>query len=383
MNFDGTYFLKEFPMAAKFADPAAMKLAEERLSVAALAFAKITGTSASYGQVAGIVVDAMSRLETQALANPGVPFNPDMALSGPILTAVGARIEEIKMATQQRPENMFGPGAASDKTQDEMRPKFGVSELLLKGKFGADRYADGYSGGGGRDASRSALYAQEGLPGAKTSGEMDLRGITPQSFYNSPFTRGIAATGMNYGTFDYLRHQGFDRKNITNAANDAKALGFGPNDKPAVRDHAIIDKHDPKARESNEHLRAFRKGVQESQAFQDAKAELRNARTKEQKAAAWAKINKVAKDEADKHGVTKDMLDREKPHIAREALGRRKDATVKHEVESAVGAKSDAKPDIAESKAGADLFKQMTGNTKKPKGSAPVAPQTATPKGPS
>ena len=230
----------------------ARQLAEERLSIAALAIARITRTAIGYGDVAGIVADAMARLDALAHASPHAPFNPDTALSGAILSEVASRVEAIRLAAL-RPENIHGPGTVTDAAQPGGRLHLAgasdhwLARALLDGTFGRDI-------DGGRSSARF-----EGLPRTTVPGNADMSGISMANYHTSPLTRAILATGMNYGTFDYMRGQGFNRTHIQHAGEDARRHGYNPNNREVVNDFGLVNQHDGARRtERNDLLDRYR-----------------------------------------------------------------------------------------------------------------------------
>lgn len=180
--------------------------------------------------------------------------------------------------------------------------------------------------GDDRKAASSARFTQGDMPGTGLQGNPDLRGISMANYNSSPITRAIVDAGVNYGTFNYLRQQGFNQGNIVNAAKDAKALGFSPNDKPAVRDHAIIDKHDPKKKQTLDALGKMKKGLIDSKDFKDAAQAVQNAKTPEERKAAQAKANQLIDAEAKTKGVTAAINDKDRSELVRKAIDSRKKA---------------------------------------------------------
>lgn len=203
------------------ADPALINAALQTLSFSERMSLAHGGSSTALSKIQAVVDQAQVSMQTRLAANAHGPASSDAVLDG-----AGMR--------------KGGPG---------------IADLLRTGMFnGVDEAR-----------SRTVSYAEAGMREAFVPGNADMRGITMANYYTSPITRGVVGAGMNYGTFDYLRDQGFNRTNIVNAARDARALGFSPNDKAAVRDHAIIDKLDPKARETNSTLKTYQDRLKEDE----------------------------------------------------------------------------------------------------------------------
>jgi hypothetical protein len=162
--------------------------------------------------------------------------------------------------------------------------------------------------------SGSAAYAELGG---------DLGSITPSNFKRSHYHR----CGLDYATFDALRREGFSGQNIINAASDARALGFSPRDREAMRDHALIDKHSIDPRGMNQAMQDYQRRARED-------AEL-NALLRRRMAANLTEDEKRALDEQirtrrEEHmratGLQGRIENPQEDARAREAGQRRKDA---------------------------------------------------------
>jgi hypothetical protein len=226
---------------------------------------------------------------------------------------------------------------------------------------------DAGSSGGGRANYQAISYANA----------QSLQGVTTAGYARTPF----AAAGVHFGTFDYLRKfdRNFTGQNILNAANDAKALGFGANDRAAMRDHAIIDHYDPAARKTNDHLRGYRTGLIESEEHRAAAQELGRAKTEDERKAALAKLKNIEQEQREKHGIKADISDSKKPAKVRAGIGRRSDA-IDQQVRKLHGATPDnklrnsneqAKPTGAETEQRKAIFEAL----KKRKAGAAPSPE--------
>jgi hypothetical protein len=146
-----------------------------------------------------------------------------------------------------------------------------------------------------------------------------------------------------------------------------------------VRDHAIIRKHDPQADRTNDHLQNFRKGLEDSADFKKAVDELDAAKTGEDKDRIMEKINKIADEQAKKHGVHADITDQTKSVEVRKAIERRKDAVVRGKFDTAAEANTKTTPQNEVKKTGtasaedAAVYEAVMNKAKKaaPKDAAP------------
>jgi hypothetical protein len=117
---------------------------------------------------------------------------------------------------------------------------------LLDGTFGR---LDGERGG------PLGLSGRGNYTSLASSG--DLSGVNMANYHTSPLTRAIAATGMSYGTFDWMRNlpgENFNRTHIQHAGEDARRHGFGANNRQAVRDFGILSRDDGARREERNGL---------------------------------------------------------------------------------------------------------------------------------
>jgi hypothetical protein len=82
-----------------------------------------------------------------------------------------------------------------------------------------------------------------------------IQSITPSGYARTPF----AEAGVNYGTFNYLRHydRNFTGQNILNAAQDVKKLGLDTNNKRAMRAQTTIDHYDNNKEATNKAIRDY------------------------------------------------------------------------------------------------------------------------------
>jgi len=191
-----------------------------------------------------------------------------------------------------------------------------------------------------------------------------LHSVTAQNFGSSPF----AAAGVDYGTFAFLRAQGaFTAQNILTAANDTRALGFKTTDRAAMLDHATIDRFDPKARQTNAALQDYQKRIEGDAELSELHHERRSAKTPEARKAIDAKITERRARHADESGVKGRITDPQGHPKAITATKRRKTAIEKKAehvydaLPKSTATAQEIKP--GRSKAGADLFKQLTGGS--------------------
>jgi hypothetical protein len=82
-----------------------------------------------------------------------------------------------------------------------------------------------------------------------------IQSITPSGYARTPF----AEAGVNYGTFNYLRHydRNFTGQDILNATRDIRQLGLNPNDKRAIRAQTTIDHYDNNKDATNAAIREY------------------------------------------------------------------------------------------------------------------------------
>ena len=196
-------------------------------------------------------------------------------------------------------------------------------------------------------------------------GSSDLRNlqtITSASFGSSAF----ASAGLDFGTLAYLRNQdrSFTAQNVLNAANDAKALGFGPRDRAAMLDHATIDRRDPKARATNKALQDYQERIESDDELSDLSEKAREAKTPEARKMIDAQIAAKRARHAEETGLAGRIMDSTNHPKAVAATKRRKTAIEKRAEQNYQNC-ADAKhagtpPTLVVSKAGSDLFKKLT-----------------------
>ena len=87
----------------------------------------------------------------------------------------------------------------------------------------------------------------------------DIGSITAANYTRTHYH----SLGIPWQTFSELRGEGFSGQNIMNAARDARALGFRANDREAMRDHALIDRHSIDARGMNTALQEYQRRTRE------------------------------------------------------------------------------------------------------------------------
>jgi hypothetical protein len=195
-----------------------------------------------------------------------------------------------------------------------------------------------------------------------------FQALTAANFAGSPF----AAAGLDFGMVSYLRTQDktFTAQNVLNAANDARALGFGVNDRSAMLDHAIIDRHDPKARVTNRALQDYQQRIEGDDGLCALHEKRKHATTPEERKALDAEITAKRAQHAKETGLSDRIADRQNPAKSVAATTRRKTAIEKKAEESYDRrfAPANTKP-VAETskpnKADAHLFKKLTSSAPK------------------
>jgi hypothetical protein len=203
-----------------------------------------------------------------------------------------------------------------------------------------------------------------GRGGYQALGNADPRGlqaVTSASFAGSSF----AAAGLDFGMLSYLRAQDrtFTAQNVLNAANDTKALGFSPRDRAAMLDHAIIDRHDPKARVTNRALQDYQERIEGDDELCELHDKAREAKTPEERKAIIAQIAAKRAHHAEGTGLTGRITDPGGHPKAVAATKRRKTA-IEKKAEQNYDRRADAKnatapPKLVVSETGADLFKKL------------------------
>jgi hypothetical protein len=203
-----------------------------------------------------------------------------------------------------------------------------------------------------------------GKGGYQSLGNSDPRGlqsVTSASFAGSSF----AAAGLDFGTLSYLRSQDrtFTAQNVLNAANDTKALGFSPNDRGAVLDHTIIDRHDPKARTTNKALQGYQERIEGDDDLCNLYDKAKHAKTPEQRKGINAQIAEKRKQHANDSGLTDRIADPQNPAKSVAAAKRRKTAIEKKAEQNyehrAEARTSSTPPKLVASQAGTDLLKKL------------------------
>ena len=151
---------------------------------------------------------------------------------------------------------------------------------------------------------------------------MDISRISSDNYTSTDFHR----SGIDYGTFSELRSQGFSGRNIVNAARDARALGFRANDRDAMRDHALIDRHSIDARGMNTALQDYQRRTREDAELNALLEQRRRATTDEQRQALDAQITARRLDHERASGLHPRLHNTEEHEGARGAGRRRRDA---------------------------------------------------------
>jgi hypothetical protein len=205
-----------------------------------------------------------------------------------------------------------------------------------------------------------------GKTGYQALGNSDPRGlqsVTANTFAGSSF----AAAGLDFGMVSYLRSQdrSFTAQNVLNAANDAKALGFGPKDRAAMFDHTTIERYDPKARTTNKALQDYQERVEGDDELCDLHDKAKHAKTPEERKAVQEQIAEKRARHAKETGLNERIADPENPAKSVAATKRRKTAIEKKAEENyapntAAKPKAQANEAATATKSRSDLFKQLT-----------------------
>jgi len=275
-------------------------------------------------------------------------LTPEQLRTGQVGSDILARVAEMtQRALDVGPVNYL----SATKAQVEARSRQdGAEGRFINGQWVSGRKAaDAVAG--------RASYQSLALSDAR-----GLQSITAQNFGSSPF----AAAGLDFGTFSYLRAQGpFSAQNILTAANDTKALGFKTTDRAAMLDHSIIDRFDPKARQTNGSLRDYQKRIEGDEELADLHHQRRGAKTAEQRKTIDGKIAERRARHAEESGLNSRISDPKGHPTAMKATKRRK-TVIEKRAEAVYG--KIATPKAAAqtvtpppSKSGAALFKQLTG----------------------
>jgi hypothetical protein len=154
-----------------------------------------------------------------------------------------------------------------------------------------------------------------------------LQALTASNFAGSPF----GAAGLDFETVSYLRSQDrtFTAQNVLSAANDARALGFGVKDRAALLDHAIIDRHDPKARLTNKALQDYQERIEGDDDLFALHDKRKHASTPEERKALDTEISVKRAQLAKEIGLDDRITDRQNPAKSVAATKRRKTAVEK------------------------------------------------------
>lgn len=157
----------------------------------------------------------------------------------------------------------------------------------------------------------------------------------------------------------------FSDQNILNATATARALGF--TDKAAIFDFAVIDRFDPKARQTNKALEDYQKALERDKELKRLHEERRQAKTAEERRRIDAEIEERRKRHAEETGLNDRINDPNNDARARAAAERRKRA-IEKKAEAAYAPNTRPKQaseasDHKKTKANADLFKRLTGGS--------------------
>ncbi len=291
--------------------------------------------------------EALRQLGT-AFAAAGAGFDPGLAMAAWKLLSSADRAraqigdpsvlgtlqraaeEQVKIAKQTQAQaggNIHGAksdAAAQGFHLEHPRGRSGGLWDQLAGRASSER---------GSASGSSERYAEAGMS-ASVSGNADLRGVTMANYYTSPITRAMVDTGMNYGTFNYLRDQGFTSNNIASAAHDARALGFSTNDQRMVKNHATIQQKGNNPVKTNQLFQKFQKGLRGDEAFRDAALAWHKAKP-EDKDAAWKNIEALSKQQAKKIHIPEHMA-QQRDEAVRNAIGEVIKDITKKEVDEAI-----------------------------------------------
>ncbi|WP_375415454.1 hypothetical protein [uncultured Bradyrhizobium sp.] len=222
---------------------------------------------------------------------------------------------------------------------------------------------------GGSPPNISEARRESAKANYQTLGNSDPRSmqtISVTSFASSPFV----VAGLDFATFSYLR--GYDRtftaQNILNAANDTAALGFSPKDRAAMLDHAIIDRHDPKARATNKALQDYQKGLEGDEELAALHDRRKRAATAEDRKAIDAEITS-RRNKFESDSGLRDRLDDKQVSAKANAAIRRRKSAIEKRLEQNYDSRADvkveqAKPKLKSSKPDENLFKKLTASPK-------------------
>ncbi len=275
-------------------------------------FAAVAGFQLGSDQLAKVLKEAGPHLANVTSVS---------AVGAAALQTISASVQQIQKEGEQRKAQQVAAGpraAANDKAGEGGSPtgESRIQRQMREGTF--------IPGGVG---SRTASCERAGM-----SPSANARGFTAAD-YNSPLGRAIMNMGVNGTTYDYLRKEGFDRKNIYSAAKDADALGFSVNDKRMVKNHATIRQKGNDPDKTNHIIQTFSKGLDKNPEFKDAALKLKNAKTEEERKAAWAEIKKVSDQQAKKDGLTDNMA-KQRDEAVKKAIGEIKDKKVEDKVKA-------------------------------------------------
>ncbi len=230
--------------------------------------------------------------------------------------------------------------------------------------FASSRFAGPPSQLSGNSERGSAKAGYQALGNSDPRG---LQSVTSSNFASTSF----GAAGLDFGMVSYLRSQdrSFTAQNVLNAANDAKALGFGPKDRAAMFDHTTIDRYDPKARATNKALQDYQERVEGDDELCDLHDKAKHAKTPEERKAFNAEIAEKRAQHAKETGLSERITDPENPAKSVAATKRRKTAIEKkaeEKYEHRAQHDGAAKPtDQKVTKGSSDMFKKLTASSPK------------------
>jgi len=227
----------------------------------------------------------------------------DTAVLGIVDRFVGEHAAVI--AQHQRDRDAHGPAHANTATPGSGETL--TQRLLRLGAYGRTA-----------DDARDRPPGYSDLPGARIAGNADISGISMANYHTSPLTRAIMATGMNYGTFDYMRGQGFNRTHIQHAGEDARRHGYNPNNREVANDFGIVNRVDGARRaERNDLLERYRARLRGDAELRRLRAERERATTDEERSSIDAQARE--RDAIIRREMGVDRFVQQTPQAAQEA----------------------------------------------------------------
>jgi hypothetical protein len=265
----------------------------------------------------------------------------------------------------QRAESMVEQYVTSPKALNEISatPQEIAAQAAAM-KFASSRFAGPPAQPGDNSGRGSSKGGYQALVNSDPRG---LQAVTSANFAGTSF----AAAGLDFGMVSYLRSQdrSFTAQNVLNAANDTKALGFGPKDRAAMFDHTTIDRYDPKARTTNKALQDYQERVEGDDELCDLHDKAKHAKTPEERKALQEQITEKRAQHKKETGLNERTTDPENPAKSVAATKRRIKAIDKRAEDNYdVRLKHNQSAHAENSKpshANADLFKKLTSSAPK------------------